>query len=229
MSPGAKLVTFVRVETQAPPRLTEAQSALDESVRRLGLDALPFPAGRKLVLFGDVLSGAREACAGKAFVWCNSDLILTRDPFDVPDPGKVYGFHRREIPSGRVAYGVDMYYLPVNWWDSVLCRDIPRLYLGASFVDWWISRAMQKAGVYENLTGYIDHVTHPTSSAASSDANTYYQRNFCAYNRWARRNGLEPIPAPPYLIPKLGHVWGARDALRKLWSFGRNKVMDSQT
>jgi hypothetical protein len=83
-------------------------------------------------------------------------------------------------------------------------------------VDWWISRAMQKVGAYENLTGYIDHVTHPQSDAAGSDANPYYQKNFRAYNAWAKRNGLAPIPAPPYLLPKVGHVWGIRDAWGKL-------------
>jgi hypothetical protein len=74
---------------------------------------------------------------------------------------------------------------------------------------------MQKAGAYENLVGYIDHVTHPQSEASGSDANPYYQKNFRAYNAWAKRNRLEPIAAPPFLIPKIGHVWGIRDAWRK--------------
>jgi hypothetical protein len=74
---------------------------------------------------------------------------------------------------------------------------------------------MQKALSYENLTGYIDHVTHPQSEAVGSDANPYYQKNFCAYNAWTKRNGLDPIPAPPYLLPKIGHVWGIRNAWEK--------------
>jgi len=210
-----KFVTFVEVEVQAPNRLAEAQSALSVSIRLLGLDPLPFRAGRKLVLLGDVLRRARAVCRGHAFVWCNSDLVLTRDPYEVPDPNKVYGFHRREIPSGTIGYGVDMYYLPVTWWDEVLSKDIPRLYIGAGFVDWWISRAMQQVGAYDNLTGYISHQTHPKSGAASSDANPYYQKNFRSYNRWAKRHGLDPIPAPPYLVPAIGHVWGVRDFLPK--------------
>jgi hypothetical protein len=88
--------------------------------------------------------------------------------------------------------------------------------LAASYVDWWISRAMQKVGAYENLVGYIDHVTHPQSEAAGSDANPYYQKNFHAFNAWAKRNGLDSIPAPPYLLPCIGHVWGIRDAWGKL-------------
>ena len=112
--------------------------------------------------------------------------------------------------------GVDMYYIPLKWWDEYLSKDTPKLYLGASYVDWWISRAMQKVGAYENLVGYIDHETHPQSEAAGSDANPYYQKNFRAYNSWAKRNGLDPIPAPPYLLPGIGHVYGIRDALRKV-------------
>jgi hypothetical protein len=111
-----------------------------------------------------------------------------------------------------------MYYIPVKWWDEYLSKDVPKLYLGASYVDWWISRAMQKVGAYQNLTGYIDHVTHLQSEAAGSDANSYYQKNFRAYNAWAKRNGLAPIPAPPYLLPAIGHVWGLRDALRKIFN-----------
>lgn len=210
-----ELVTFVRLESQASARLAKAQEKLVSAIRRYGLVPLPYPAGRKLVLFGDVLKRARSACLGEAFVWCNSDVVLTRSPFDVPDKSKVYGFHRREVPSGEITYGVDMYYIPVKWWDDFLSRDIPELYLGASYVDWWISRAMQGQGAYENLVGYIDHVTHEQSSAAGNDADRYYQSNFRSFNNWAKSHGLEPIPAPPYLISGIGHVWGVRDGLRR--------------
>jgi hypothetical protein len=108
-----------------------------------------------------------------------------------------------------------MYRIPLAVWDGLLSRDVPPLYLGASYVDWWISRAMQKAGNYDNLTGYIDHRSHPKSSSAANDRDRYYQANFRAYNAWALRNDLDPVPAPPYLLPRIGHVWGLRDALRK--------------
>ncbi len=208
-------VAFVWL-TEPHPRLAAAQQELEESIRALGLKPLRFPAGRKLVRFGDVLAFARRHASGDAFVWCNSDVILTRSPFDVPDPSRVYGFRRREIPDGREVFGIDMYHLPVRIWDDYLRQDIPGLYLGASFVDWWISRAMEKAGNYETLTGYIDHRSHPKSSPAAQEANPYYQANFRAYNAWARRHGLSVIPAPPFLVPGLGHVWGLRDAWRKL-------------
>lgn len=199
------------------PRLVKAQARLETSILEFGIDPLRFVAGPRFEFFGDVLRRARESCGGAAFVWCNSDVRLTRSPFEVPDPTRVYGFIRREIPSGDVCYGVDMYYIPITWWDDYLSRDVPALYLGASYVDWWISRAMQKIGVYEDLTGYIDHETHPKSAAAGSDRDRHYQHNFRAYNSWAKRNECDPIPAPPYLLPKIGHVWGVRNAMEKIW------------
>jgi len=201
----------------AGDRLSRAQEVLEQSLQRFGADPVRVPCGRRLVPIGDVLLEARRRCSGDAFLWCNSDVELTRDPFSVPDPGHVYGFLRREVPSGEITLGVDMLYIPVKVWDEVLSKDIPKLLLGASFVDWWIPRCMSKRGIYEDLSGYIDHVTHERSSAATSDASPGYQHNFREYNRWARRNGLDPIPAPPFLIPRVGHVWGIRDAMRKVF------------
>jgi hypothetical protein len=211
-------VSYIRVEAKASGRLAEAQERLEASIRGFGLQAVPFPAGKDLVFFGEVLRAVRAEVGGAAFVWCNSDVVLTRNPFDVPDPGRVYGFHRREVPSGEINRGVDMFYIPTAVWDGVLARDIPRLYAGASFVDWWIPRRMAALGIYGNLEGYIDHVTHPTSAASGSDANRHYQWNFREYNRFAARNALPPIPAAPFLVPRVGHVWGLRDLWRRLIS-----------
>ena len=210
-------VTYIHLDAGASPRLARAQERLEESIRGFGLRAHAYPAGKRLVLFGDVLMAAREASGGQGFVWCNSDVVLTRDPFDVPDPELVYGFHRREVPSGEINRGVDMFYLPKSVWDGLLSRDVPPLYAGASYVDWWIPRLMASCGQYQNLDGYIDHETHPTSEASGSDANPYYQHNFRAYNRFAARHGLPPIPAPPILVPGVGHVWGVRDLLKRVF------------
>lgn len=215
MAIRSQTVCFQYIVNPRSERLAAAQVRLEESIHFFGLEELRFPAGRGLIPIGDVLAEARRQTKGSAFVWCNSDVVLTRNPFDVPEPEKVYGFHRLEVPSGDICYGVDMYYIPVKWWDEYLAKDIPKLYLGAAYVDWWISRAMQKVGAYENLVGYIDHMTHPQSKSAGSDANPFYQKNFRAYNAWAKRNGLEPIPAPPYLLPGIGHVWGVRDVINK--------------
>jgi hypothetical protein len=157
----SNLIIFQWIEKPRSKRLAEAQVRLEESIRSFGLEPLRYPAGADLVLIGDVLTEARRRTSGLAFVWCNSDVVLTRNPFDLPDQEKVYGFYRREVPSGEICGGVDMYYIPIKWWDEYLAKDIPKLYLGASYVDWWISRAMEKVGAYENLVGYIDHVSHP--------------------------------------------------------------------
>jgi hypothetical protein len=218
-----RIIAFLWIQNPRSARLAGAQVRLEESIQSFGLEALRFPAGPHLIPIGKVLSEARFRTNYGAFVFCNSDVVLRKHPFEVPDPQQVYGFHRREVPSGDIGCGIDMYYIPVKWWDEYLANDIPKLYLGASYVDWWISRAMQKVGAYENLVGYIDHVTHPQSEAAGSDANPYYQKNFLAYNAWAKRNGLEPIPAPPYLLPGIGHVWGVRDAWRKILAVRRRQ------
>ena len=206
--------------SSASKRLEIAQRNLEASISALQLNGVPFEAGAKLVPIGDVLRRTRERATGRGFVWCNTDVIITRDPFDVPDPECVYGFHRREVPSGEPCGGVDMYYIPLGWWDRYLSKDVPRLLIGASYVDWWISRAMEKAGHYRNLEGYIDHPTHPTSAASGSDADPGYQANFKSYNRWAARNSLSPIPAAPYLVPGIGHVWGLRNLFEKLTARG---------
>lgn len=209
-------VAFLWFNHTKSKRLLVAQQILENGIAALGLDPLRIPAGEKLITIGSVLSEARKVAAGEAIVWCNSDLILTRNPFDVPQKDIVYGFHRREIPSGEMGKGIDMYTIPIFWWDEYLSRDIPQLYLGASYVDRWVSRAMDKRNGYMTLNGYIDHITHPSSAAAGSDANPYYQKNFRSYNKWALRNGLEPIPAPPFLVPRLGHVWGVRDGISRI-------------
>jgi hypothetical protein len=219
----SNIVVFQWIENPRSARLAAAQVRLEESISFYGLTPLRYPAGRDLVAIGDVLTEARRQTIGSAFVWCNSDVVLTKNPFEVPSPQQAYGFYRREVPSGEICGGVDMYYIPVECWDEYLTKDVPMLYLGASYVDWWISRAMQKVGAYENLVGFIDHVTHPQSEAAGSDANPYYQKNFRAYNAWAKRNGLEPIPAPPYLLPRVGHVWGVRDAVRRILTANKGK------
>lgn len=224
----SNIVVFQWIENPKSTRLEGAQARLEDSISSYGLMPLRYPAGRDLIPIGDVLAEARRQTKGSAFVWCNSDVVLTKNPFEVPDPQQVYGFYRREVPSSEICGGVDMYYIPVKWWDDYLSKDIPKLYLGASYVDWWISRAMQKVEAYENLVGFIDHVTHPQSEAAGSDANPYYQKNFRAYNAWAKRNGLERIPAPPYLIPRVGHVWGIRDVLRKIFAAKRRKKHEKE-
>lgn len=210
-------VCFVWLE-HASPRLLQAQQKLEESIVSHGLSPLRFPGGKTLTPLGEVLNFARKHSGQHPLVWCNSDVILTRNPFDVPDLARAYGFHRRETPSGEMCTGVDMYYLPLTIWDDVLSRDIPRLYIGASFVDWWISRKLEALNVYSNLSGYIDHPSHGKSGSASDSANIYYRKNLRNFNSYAKRNGLSEIPAPPFYLPPIGYFWGFRDGLQKLFA-----------
>ena len=196
-------------------RLVEAQAELEESIRHYGHEPLGFPSGKSLQIFGEVLAHARACSRGDAFVWCNTDVKLVRDPCDVPDAQSVFGFRRTEVPSGEICLGVDMYYIPTALWDSYLAGDIPRLYLGASYVDRWMEVSVRSVACYRDLDGYIEHKTHERSDASGSDRNKYYQRNFRSFNAWAKRRGFDPIPAPHFLLPWLGHVWGVRDAVAK--------------
>jgi len=210
-----KPVGFLHLE-EPSPRLSVAERHLLDSITRFNLDPVPFSAGKKLVSLGDVLFQIRRAASGHAFVWCNTDVILQKDPFDVPDKNRVYGFHRTEVPSGEICGGIDMFYIPVQWWDSVLSKDVPELLIGASYVDWWIPRAMERHSMYSTLSDYIKHPSHPQSKAANSDGDSNYQHNFRAFNRWAGRNHVNPIQAPGHLVPFVGHVWGFRHLMARI-------------
>jgi len=133
-------VAFLWIENPRSIRLEKAQKKLEESILSFGLDPLRIPAGRDLVKLGEALERARVEAQGFGFVWCNSDVILTRNPYDVIDPSKSYGYHRREIPSGQINLGVDMFYIPNQVWDAILSKDFPPLLIGASYVDRWIPR-----------------------------------------------------------------------------------------
>lgn len=217
---ASSIVAFTWIKNPRSRRLLDAQTALEESILNHDLVPLKIPAGRDLVQLGNVLQMARDSSVGDGFIWCNSDVILTRNPYDLPDLSKAYGFHRRETPSGEINLGVDMFYIPNKVWDNILSKDFPPLLIGASYVDRWIPRYLSKVDRYENLEGYIDHPSHPVSAASGSDANPHYQHNFRIYNKWAKRHGMDPIEAPPYLLPGIGHVWGIRDAIHRCLAHG---------
>ena len=182
-------ITFQWIEECPNERLRTAQARLQESIRTIGLDPFLFYAGPTLVKFADVLRFAREHSSGNSFVWCNSDVALTANPYDLDDGLTVRGFHRREIPSGEFCGGVDMYLIPNSFWDEVLSRDIPDLWCGATHIDWWLTRASMLTGHYASHFGFIDHVSHSESPASKSGSSSFYRHNIREYNRWARRNG----------------------------------------
>ncbi len=182
-------VVFQWIDPCPNARLRDAQEKLRESVELLGLAPVLFPAGPRMEKFSTILSFARAHSRGGSFVWCNSDVTLTTDPFSLDDGITVRGFHRREMPSGEFCGGVDMYLIPNSFWDEVLSKDLPDLWCGATHIDWWLTRAAVLAGRYTAHFGFIDHLSHPESPASKKRENPVYQHNVREYNRWARRNG----------------------------------------
>ena len=181
-------VCFQWIEPCPNERLKIAQENLLQSVVNLELEPLLYPAGSKMVKFTDILSFARTNTEGTSFVWCNSDVNLLRNPFEVDNGKNVHGFHRAEVPSGAICRGVDMYLIPCKAWDDYLGVNPPDLWCGATHVDWWLSRSPALRGSYQSHFGYIDHLTH-SESPASKGGNELYRHNIREYNRWAHRNG----------------------------------------
>ena len=181
-------ITFQWIKPSPSERLREAQGRLRESVLALDLEPALFPAGPEMVKFAEVLWFARKHSPGSSFVWCNSDVTLTSNPYVLDDGRTVRGFHRREVPSGEICGGVDMYLIPNSLWDEVLSKDLPDLWCGATHVDWWLTRAAALAGHYTSHFGFIDHISHPESPASKASANPLYLHNIKEYNKWARRN-----------------------------------------
>jgi hypothetical protein len=185
-------ICFQWIEPCRSERLKVAQEKLLESILALGLEPVLYPAGPEMVKFADILRFARERAKGGSFVWCNSDVTLVRNPYDVlaggGDGEMVHGFHRREVPSGEICGGVDMYLIPCKAWDEWLGVNPPDLWCGATHIDWWLTRAAALRGCYQSHFGYINHLTHPESSA-SKGGNALYRHNIKEYNTWARCNG----------------------------------------
>lgn len=207
-------IVFQWIEPCRSERLRVAQAKLLESIEAFGLDPVLYPAGAGMEKFGDILKFARQNAGPDAFIWCNSDVTLTRNPYDVENRDIVHGFHRTEVPSGDITYGVDMYYIPNKIWDEYLSVDMPDLWCGAATIDWWLTRACQKKGIFEGHVGYIDHITHERS-AASGGGDRYYSDNIREYNAWARRNNVGTLDE--YIrLPFLG-TWNnsVRDWLRR--------------
>ena len=184
-------IAFQWIEPCANPRLRDAQAELKRSVVAHGLEPLLFPAGSSLVKFRDILQFGRDHCVGRSLVWCNSDVILKRNPYEVEDGERIHGFHRTEIPSGEICGGVDMYLIPCHVWDDWLAADAPDLWCGATHIDWWLTRTARLRGIYEAHEGFITHLTHPPSGASKGADNIYYRHNIAAYNTWAQAAGVE--------------------------------------
>jgi hypothetical protein len=61
----------------------------------------------------------------------------------------VYSFHRCDVPPGEMVKRIDIYKIPLHWWDDYLSKNMPQLYLGASYVDRRVSRVMGKKHIQD--------------------------------------------------------------------------------
>jgi hypothetical protein len=151
---------------------------------------------------GDILGYARNHTSTNYIAWCNSDCVLVKNPFEVlnSDPTICHGFYRTELPSNTVTYGVDMYIIPNEIWDNHLSKDIPDMYVGGSHIDWWVSHACQKIRKYKTSTGFLSHVSHEKTAAATDASNPIYQHNLASYNSWAERNEINLEDKATYFL-----------------------------
>ncbi len=213
-------IAFQWIDNCANERLRNAQERLLKNLAQFGIEPALIHVGKDLVKFSEVLRFARQNASEDCFVWCNSDVYLTKDPFEITDRSSVHGFHRTERPSGEICFGVDMYLIPTAFWDEYLDVDMPDLWCGATHIDWWLSRSAALAGRYETHIGYIDHPSHEASGASKQASNPYYRHNVRVYNAWARRRGAG-LSEIPFDLPLIG---SSPSPLRDYWRLLSRKI-----
>jgi hypothetical protein len=170
----------------ADERCQTAQGLMIRSVLDWGLSPL-IVNGTPRPLLSEMLMMARRL-AGNAgwFMWLNSDCQITSLPEVASD--SVVGIHRRESEGGAVCDGVDAYIIPVALWDELYAPDVPPLYVGATHVDWWLTRLAQRHKCYRRHIG-LYHLSHPKSNA-SAGLDEYGRHNLAHFHAWAERNDI---------------------------------------
>lgn len=138
--------------------------------------------------FGRILQTAREA-ASDWFAWINSDcqLLVPLECLNAKD-ADVVGMRRVEVGPGRVSSGVDGFLIRTRFWDEVLSLDVPEMWIGATHLDWWLSRATQKYGKYEECV-VLAHLPHDPTTA-SDGVDIFGRENIENYLAWAERHGV---------------------------------------
>ena len=172
------------------PRVACAQSLFLSSISR-------FPEIRPIIIpgqprprFNEMLETARMGSSWEWFGWINSDCQLLLSPANISFENKsldVIGLRRLEIGSGEKCGGVDGYLIKKSFYDKHLVEG-PNLWVGATHIDWWVSRAAQKFGKYAEVF-FLAHIPHEKTKA-SAGTDEIGQENLKAYNDWADKNGI---------------------------------------
>jgi hypothetical protein len=140
-------------------------------------------------LFRDVLDHARKA-SGDWFGYVNSDCQLLAPPrMMIYETLDVLGMRRVDVGPGTICGGVDGYLIRTAFWDEVLSKDAPDLYVGATHVDWWLSRAAQRFGRYAEMV-CLAHLPHERT-ASSRGVDECGRHNVAAFEAWAKRHGVD--------------------------------------
>lgn len=179
-----KLVTAWIANNDARCQL--AQRRMLRSVLDCKFD-LVIVSGTPRPLLTDMLTLARSLSpAVGAFMWINSDCEIA----DLPplDLSVVTGLHRIESADGSICGGVDGYIFPCELWDRLYASDLPRMFVGGTHVDWWLSRLAQKHGCYRSAVA-LNHISHEKSNA-SAGLDECGQHNLREFHAWAERNGV---------------------------------------
>lgn len=168
-------------------RTQTAQHAMILSLFDHGLEPVIFN-GTPRPLLSEMLQTARRLSPGDGFFgWVNSDCSIIRWP--QPDPAHVIGLHRVETGNNSVCLGVDGYIFPCQLWDGIYATDCPELYVGATHVDWWLTRLAEKHGIYKSMTGLL-HPSHERTTA-SKGLDQWGRHNLIEFAAWAKQNGIE--------------------------------------
>jgi len=171
-------------------RVACAQSLFLSSISR-------FPEIRPIIIpgqprprFNEMLATARIGGSWEWFGWINSDCQLLLSPANISLENRsldVIGLRRLEIGSGEKCGGVDGYLIKKSFYDKHLAEG-PNLWVGATHIDWWVSRAAQKFGKYAEGF-FLAHIPHEKTKA-SAGTDEIGQENLRAYNDWADKNGI---------------------------------------
>jgi len=173
------------IQNSDNPRIVLAQRLCLASLSRFELNIIMI-SGEPRPLFNKMLEQASKT--GEWFGWINSDCQLLVPPHSIiTNEYDVIGLRRIEIGIGEKCGGVDGYFIKKSFWE-ILSKDAPDMYVGATHIDWWITRAAQKFGKYTEGF-YLAHIPHQRTQASCGSDNIG-QSNIQKYNEWADRNGV---------------------------------------